>query len=156
MTSSFQDQSTFNHACLLRLDKQQLTNISFHKQVTHLLLVWLQSLVAFISQKFDLRANNPCDQIWQNYATLAKYLKSWAILGGYLLLGKIQELLGQIFYAIGQPFGHINGQMLKNNLAIWSHWKQPPNQVSTRTSKYILQSMKAIHLPSPTQIVVSS
>ena len=27
-----------------------------------------------------------------------------------------------ILYAIGQVFIDVNGQMLKNNLAIWSHW----------------------------------
>ena len=86
---------------LLRLDKQQLTNISFHKQVTHLLLVWLQSQVAFISQKFDLRANNPCDQIWRNYATLAKYLKSWAILGVIYYWAKSRNYSGKFSTPLG-------------------------------------------------------
>ena len=40
----------------------------------------------------------------------------------YLLLGKILDWLWQISCAIGQVFIDINGQMLKNNLAIWSHW----------------------------------
>ena len=26
------------------------------------------------------------------------------------------------FYALGQVFIVVNGQILKNNLAIWSHW----------------------------------
>ena len=65
-----------------------------------------------------------CDQIWQSYASLAESLQYWAIFfgGGYLLFGKILELLWQILYPIGQISVQVNGQMLKNNLAIWSHW----------------------------------
>ena len=43
------------------------------------------------------------------------------ILTVYLLLGKFSGLLRQISYAIGQIFIDVNGQMLKNNLATWSH-----------------------------------
>ena len=32
------------------------------------------------------------------------------------------NLLWQIFYALGQINMPINGQLLKNSLAIWSHW----------------------------------
>ena len=52
--------------------------------------------------------------LWQNLKCLGQ------ILGVYLLLGKIFEQLWQIFYAIWQIFAHINDQILKNNLAIWS------------------------------------
>ena len=40
----------------------------------------------------------------------------------YLLFGKILDRLWQMLHAIGQVFIDINGQMLKNNLFIRSHW----------------------------------
>ena len=39
-------------------------------------------------------------------------------------MGKIWTDFAKILYAIGQVFTDVNGQMLKNNLAIWSHWPQ--------------------------------
>ena len=39
----------------------------------------------------------------------------------FFLVGKILDRLWQISNAIGQVFIDINGQMLKNNRAIWSH-----------------------------------
>ena len=37
------------------------------------------------------------------------------------LFGKSLNLLWQIFYAIGQIYIPINGQILQNSLAIWVH-----------------------------------
>ena len=59
-----------------------------------------------------------CDQIWRIIATLQNLYR---FCGVYLLFGKILELLWQILYGIGKFFIHVNGRMLKNNLAIWSH-----------------------------------
>ena len=43
----------------------------------------------------------------------------------YLRVGKMLDLLWHILYAIGQIFVDVNGQMLENNLAIWSHCSTP-------------------------------
>ena len=51
-------------------------------------------------------------KVWCNF---------WCV---YLLFSKILNLLCQIFYTFGQTFIDVNGQMLKNNLAIWSHWRR--------------------------------
>ena len=40
----------------------------------------------------------------------------------YFVLVKILNLLWSTFYAIGRIFIAANGLILKNNLAIWSHW----------------------------------
>ena len=55
-------------------------------------------------------------QFWPNLKSLGQFLRV------YLLLGKNLDQLWQILYAIGQVFIDVNGQILKNNLAIWSHW----------------------------------
>ena len=56
--------------------------------------------------------------VWQNFQSLGQFLRV------YLLFGKILNRHWQFSYAIGQLFIGINGQMLKNNLAIWSHWSR--------------------------------
>ena len=61
-----------------------------------------------------------CDQIWRNFATLAKLYKSLA----YFLFGKMLNLLWQICDIIGLIFIVAHGQILKNNIAIWSHWSK--------------------------------
>ena len=52
---------------------------------------------------------------WQNLQSLGQFLKV------YLLFGKILDKLWQIKNVIGQVFIDVNGQMLKNKLANWSH-----------------------------------
>ena len=42
--------------------------------------------------------------------------------GLYSACGKILNLIWRNFYVFGRPFNAINGQIRKNNLAIWSHW----------------------------------
>ena len=69
---------------------------------------------------FKLESNvsgNQFDQIWQNFATG----KFWTV---YFLFGKILSLLWQICDILGLIFIVANGQILKNNLIIWSHWWQ--------------------------------
>ena len=58
--------------------------------------------------------------LWQNIQSLGQFFR------GYVLLCKILDLLWQILCAIGQIFFYQNGQMLKNNLAIWSHCHRGP------------------------------
>ena len=62
-----------------------------------------------------------CEQIWQNFATLAKIYVSGKFLMVYFLFGKMLSLLWQICYIIGLIFIVANGQILKNILTIWSH-----------------------------------
>ena len=55
--------------------------------------------------------SHQCDQIWPNFATLAKLYKSLANSWGFIkCLTKFWKK-----YVFGS-------QILKNNLAIWSHW----------------------------------
>ena len=44
-----------------------------------------------------------------------------SILKVYLLFGKVVNPLWDNMYSLGQIFIVVNGQILKNNLAIWSH-----------------------------------
>ena len=41
----------------------------------------------------------------------------------YLVFGILFNQLWQILNAMGQIFIDVNGQIFKNNLAIWSHWQ---------------------------------
>ena len=67
------------------------------------------------------RRDEQCDQIWRNFATLAKVYKSLAIfLTVYFLFGKILSLLWQNCDIIGLFFIVADGQILKNNPTIWS------------------------------------
>ena len=65
--------------------------------------------------------DDQCDQIWRNFATLAKnkvFGHFW-----YGLISIVQTFLPNmaIFYATRQILIVENGQVLINNLAIWSH-----------------------------------
>ena len=62
--------------------------------------------------------HDQCDQIWQNFATMAKFYKSLAV---YFLFSKIVNQLWQIWYISGLIFIVPSGQILKFNLTIWSH-----------------------------------
>ena len=42
----------------------------------------------------------------------------------YFLFGKMLSLIWQFWYIIGLIFIIANGQLLKNNLTIWSRWPQ--------------------------------
>ena len=55
-----------------------------------------------------------CYQIWQNFVTLAKFKKFWAILWG------LSSYLAT-FYATTHIFVAVNDQRFENNRAIWSH-----------------------------------
>ena len=54
--------------------------------------------------------------LWQNIQSLGHFSRV------YLLFGKILSLLYQILHTFGPVIIEVNGQMLKNNLAICSHW----------------------------------
>ena len=62
--------------------------------------------------------NNQCDQIWRNFATLQNLQSLGRIFEG---LFTIWQNFKPILANFGQIFIDIDGQMMKNNLAIWSH-----------------------------------
>ena len=63
-----------------------------------------------------------CDQMWRNLATLVKFKKSLTkFFRVYLVFGKILQLLWQKCNAIGQVCTVTDGEIFKDNLAIWSH-----------------------------------
>ena len=79
----------------------------------------------------------PPPPVWPD---LTKFLHFGKISGNfsgvYLLFGTISNLLWQILYTFGQIFIDVNGKMLQNNLAIWSHWLLPlPSDGMIATSK---------------------
>ena len=62
---------------------------------------------------------------------------------GFFSIWQILNLLWIKFYVIGQILIVVNRKILKNNLAIWSHWSYPrwlPRLI------YILFNVFAIHL----------
>ena len=69
--------------------------------------------------------HNQCYQIWRNFATLAKFKSLKDILGIVLVwyLANVCTYFGN-FYATGQIFNDVNGQNVKSNVVIWSHWPQ--------------------------------
>ena len=85
--------------------------------------------VLFLEQRnrFLPRYYNQCDQIWRNFATLAKSSKSLAIFRGSIYyLAKFWAYFG-LFCLLLVKFSFMSlDQMWKNNLAIWSQWLQLP------------------------------
>ena len=67
-----------------------------------------------------------CWPAWPDLAKFRHFDKTLQVFGKYLtlhfLFGKLLGQLRQIYYIIGQIFVVANGQILKNNLTIWSHW----------------------------------
>ena len=59
-----------------------------------------------------------CDQTWRHFATLAKFVQ---LLKALFTIWQTFEPILATFYAIGQIYIPINGQILKNSLAICSH-----------------------------------
>ena len=56
----------------------------------------------------------------------------------YLLFGKMLSLLLQICDIIGLIFSVANGQILKNNLTIWSHWTLSTTRSRTSTNYFLI------------------
>ena len=67
---------------------------------------------------------NQCDQIWRKLSTW-QHFKSLAFLWGFIYnIGQnVEPTLVKYFY-FWSYLMVLNGQRLKNNLAIWSHWFQ--------------------------------
>ena len=65
---------------------------------------------------------NQCNQIWRNFATLAKLSKAVVYsMGVYFVLGKNLNLIGQMFMILDKFSLLLLAQYWKDNLVIWSH-----------------------------------
>ena len=85
--------------------------------------------------------------VWPDWAKFRQLAKSLAIFDSFFLFGKMLTLLWQIWYIIGLIFIVANGQILKNNLTVWSHWPLArPNNVFGRTAENILERYHAERL----------
>ena len=75
-----------------------------------------------------------CDQIWRNFATWANVYEQ--VFGSlYLIWAKCWAYVGKRFDIIGLIFINANGQILKNNLTVWSHWLQ----LTELTKKFFIE-----------------
>ena len=67
--------------------------------------------------------------VWPDLPIFHHFGKSLPVFGKFLtvhfILGKILSWLWQIWDIIGLIFTIANGQIFKNNLTIWSHWRRP-------------------------------
>ena len=61
--------------------------------------------------------------LWQNPQSLEQFFRV------YELFGRLLHLLCQMLFAIGQIYADVNGQMLKNYIAIWSHCPTQTNDL---------------------------
>ena len=66
------------------------------------------------------------ESVWPDSAKLCQFSTNLEIFGNkrkvYFIFGKVVNSPWDFLYAFGQNFIIINGQILKNNIAIWSHW----------------------------------
>ena len=85
--------------------------MSIHKSV-------MSAHVSLTNEKGVRR--DQCDPIWQIFCHFGKILKLFGNFQSvYFAFVKISTILHSIFDSIGQIFIAVNGQLLKNNLAIW-------------------------------------
>ena len=61
----------------------------------------------------------------------------------YFALGKIVNLIGQIFMILDNLSLLLLGQYLKDNLAIWSHWQVPSGRATSVTVESSLMRVNA-------------
>ena len=79
-------------------------------------------------EKFAKKVALLCAQspVWPDLPKCCHFFKNLHIFGNiftvYFIFVKVLNPLWHNFYAFGQFFIVVNGQILKNNLAIWSHW----------------------------------
>ena len=62
-----------------------------------------------------------CEQIWLKFTTLAKFKSLWQFLVFILYFGKILNIFLEFLMLLGTFSLMQNGQISKNNVAIWSH-----------------------------------
>ena len=57
--------------------------------------------------------------LWQNLQSYGQFSRDYLVFNQNM--AKYSTFFWQILYTFGQIFIDVNGQMLKNNLAIWPH-----------------------------------
>ena len=71
-----------------------------------------------------------CDRSWRNFANFKYQSQFWKAL--FSIWQHFEPPLAT-FYAIGNICTVANGQVLKCNLAIWSHWRRRKQKNTTKT-----------------------
>ena len=79
-------------------------------------VVYLKHFRGEQQQKFVCQIQ--CDQIWRNFAILAKFWRTVAFAKGLCSIWQNYYLLWQIYCAIGPIFIVANGQISKSNLVV--------------------------------------
>ena len=78
--------------------------------------------------------------MWPDLAKFRQFGKNLQVFGNfltiYLLFGKMLSLLCQICDIIGLIFIVANGQILKNNLTIWSRWSRKSQLIRVKIPQY--------------------
>ena len=95
-----------------------------HTKGTNQINFWKQFLdrsylMAIGKEEIKVVSNLGLVSVWPD---LAKFRHFGKLLTAYFLFGKKLNLLWQIYYITGQFIIAANGQILKHNLIIWSHW----------------------------------
>ena len=99
----------FSSLCLMR----RLQQVSLVCQ-----LVWSRMR----RRKGHCTLGGQCDQMWPNFATLARFKSIWwIVLRIYLVFGKILNIFWRICHTTGLVFIIVNGKNRANHLAVWSH-----------------------------------
>ena len=123
--------------------------ISTHN-VRNISLTLFSLLFVFTTSPLSL-SRRQCDQIWRNFATLANVYKNLAYFWQFISY-LATCILWQIWDIIGLNIITTNGQILKNNVTIWSHCssrlhpcKSPFGPIVTKvlqSSIYIYRDMR--------------
>ena len=86
------------------------------------------SIFIFLASSSRIFSSSP---VWPDLAKFCHFGKSLQVFGKFLtvyfLFGKMLSILWQIWDIIGIIFIAANGQILKNNLTIWSHLSKNKN-----------------------------
>ena len=95
--------------------------------------------------------------VWPDLVKFHHFAKILRVVGKilkvYLVFGKIMKLLWQILNAIGLIFIAVNEQILKNNLAIWSHCLPGPKNIPHYTATTVPMTHAT---PPQTSMVVTN
>ena len=90
--------------------------------------------------------------MWPDLAKFRHFGESLQVFGKFLtvyfLFGKMLNLLGQIFDIIGPIFIFANGQILTNNITIWSHWLG----LKVSTVPTIVTGLNITYLPTQSDV----
>ena len=84
---------------------------------------FLRYCLIFRLRSFYPSISKESPPVWPDLAQFRHFGKFLTV---YFLFGKMLNLLLQISYIFGLIFIVAEGQILKNNLTIWSHWSPLP------------------------------